>query len=206
KQIWKTFTIAQEPHPTTKTAAGVQNMGPSGASIWSAPTIDPKRKMIYAGTGDNFSEPDTETSDAVLTFDMVSGKLMWSRQLTAHDIFNIVCAGEGCGSHLGPDVDIGASPILAALPNGRSALLVSQKSGVASAIDPDQGGKILWQTRVGKGGRLGGIQWGSAFDGRNMYVAVSDIALTLSSGAGRIADPNPRARLFPLNPQTRPQP
>jgi len=203
KQIWKSFTIAQEPHPTSKTAAGVQNWGPSGASIWSAPTIDPKRKLIYAGTGDNFSEPDTETSDAVLAFEIETGKLVWSQQLTSHDVFNIVCAGEGCGSHLGPDVDIGASPILAALPNGKSALLISQKSGVASAIDPDHGGKILWQTRVGKGGRLGGIQWGSAFDGRNMYVAVSDIAHTQSSGIGRMtADPKAGGGLFALNPET----
>src|SRR5258707_7394349 len=176
KQIWKTYTIAEDPHPTTKTAAGLQNWGPSGASIWSAPTIDTKRKIIYAGTGDNFSEPDTKTSDAVLAFDMDSGKPLWSQQLTEHDIFNIVCMDKGCGEHQGPDVDIGASPILVTLTGGKRALLVSAKSGVASALDPDQGGKILWQTKVGRGGRLGGIQWGSAYDGQNMYFAVSGIA------------------------------
>ncbi len=166
KQIWKTYTIAEDPHPTTKTAAGLQNWGPSGASIWSAPTIDTKRKIIYAGTGDNFSEPDTKTSDAVLAFDMDSGKLV-------------------------------------TLTGGKRALLVSAKSGVASALDPDQGGKILWQTKVGRGGRLGGIQWGSAYDGKNMYVAVSDIAHTQSSGIGRMTvDPKAGGGLFALNPET----
>ena len=202
KQIWKTYTM-EEPKPTTKTAAGVQNWGPSGASIWSAPTIDAKKRLIYAGTGDNFSEPSTKTSDAVLAFDLDSGKLLWSTQLTENDIFNIVCAGEGCGDHLGPDVDIGASPILVNLANGKRALLISQKSGMASAIDPDQNGKVLWQTKVGRGGRLGGIQWGSAYDGKNMYAAVSDISHTASSGIGRmVADPKAGGGLFALNPET----
>jgi polyvinyl alcohol dehydrogenase (cytochrome) len=203
KQIWKTYTIGEDPHPTSKTSAGVQNWGPSGASIWSAPTIDVKRRIIYAGTGDNFSEPATTTSDAVLAFDLDSGKLLWSQQLTEKDVFNIVCAGEGCGDHLGPDVDIGASPILTTLANGKRVLLISQKSGVASGLDPDQNGKILWRTQIGKGGRLGGIQWGSAYDGQNMYAAVSDIAHTASSGIGRMtADPKAGGGLFALNPET----
>ena len=103
--------------------------------------IDAKRRIIYAGTGDNFSEPDTRTSDAVLAFDLDSGKLLWSKQLTEHDIFNVVCAGAGCGEHLGPDVDIGASPILVTTLNGNRELLISQKSGVVSALDPDHQGK-----------------------------------------------------------------
>jgi polyvinyl alcohol dehydrogenase (cytochrome) len=203
KQVWKTYTIAEDPHPTSKTTAGIQNWGPSGASVWSSPTIDTKRKILYAGTGDNFSQPDTKTSDAVLAFDLVSGKLLWSQQLTERDVFNIVCAGEGCGEHLGPDVDIGASPILATLANGKRVLLVSQKSGVASGLDPDQNGKVLWQTKIARGGRLGGIQWGSAFDGKNMYAAVSDIAHTQSSGPRRmVADPKAGGGLFALNPAT----
>lgn len=203
KQLWKTYTIAEDPRPTTKTTAGVQNWGPSGASIWSAPTIDTKRRIIYAGTGDNFSPPDTKTSDAVLAFDLDSGKLLWSQQLTEHDVFNIVCAGDGCGEHLGPDVDIGASPILVTLANGKRELLISQKSGMASALDPDHEGKVLWQTKVGRGGRLGGIQWGSAFDGHNMYAAVSDITHTRSSGIGRmVADPKVGGGLFALNVET----
>jgi len=203
KQIWKTYTIAEEPKPTNKTTAGVQNRGPSGASIWSAPTIDVKKRVIYAGTGDNFSEPSTKTSDAVLAFDLDTGKLLWSQQLTENDVFNIVCAGEGCGEHLGPDVDIGASPILVTLAGGKRVLLISQKSGMASGLDPDQNGKVLWQTKVGHGGRLGGIQWGSAYDGKNMYAAVSDISHTPGSGVRRmVADPKAGGGLFALNPET----
>jgi polyvinyl alcohol dehydrogenase (cytochrome) len=205
KRIWKTYTISEEPHQTGKTAAGVPTWGPSGASIWSAPTIDTTRKIIYAGTGDNFSQPATATSDAVLAFDMDTGKLLWAKQLTENDVFNLVCVGEGCGEHAGPDFDIGSSPILAALPDGKRLLLVGQKSGVVYALDPDNKGQIVWQTRVGKGGLLGGIQWGSAFDGANVYVAVSDISF-INSGVDirtkAIINPKVGGGLFSLNAKT----
>jgi polyvinyl alcohol dehydrogenase (cytochrome) len=42
-------------------------------------------------------------------------------------------------------------------------------------VDPEQRGQILWQSRVGKGGSLGGLQWGPASDGERVYVALSDI-------------------------------
>ena len=54
-------------------------------------------------------------------------------------------------------------------------LIAGQKSGVVHAVDPDKDGAIVWQTRVGKGTALGGVQWGSAFDGRRVYVALSDV-------------------------------
>ena len=90
KQIWKTYTIP-EARPTAKNKAGTQLWGPSGASIWSAPTIDPDRKLVYAGTGDNFSDPATKSSDAVLAFDMETGKIAWAKQLTEGDAYTVGC-------------------------------------------------------------------------------------------------------------------
>ena len=52
------------------------------------------------------------------------------------------------------------------LAGGRRALVAGQKSGVVHALDPDHDGALLWQTRVGKGGKLGGVQWGLAADDR----------------------------------------
>ncbi|HTS31617.1 MAG TPA: PQQ-binding-like beta-propeller repeat protein [Bryobacteraceae bacterium] len=206
KQIWKTYAIAEEPHIVGKTKAGRPIWGPSGASIWSAPTIDTERAVIYVGTGDNFSDPPTATSDAVMALDMKTGKVLWVKQLTAGDAFNMACAmpnKESCPESNGPDFDIGASPILITASNGRRVLLVSQKSGVARALDPDKQGEILWETRVGRGGALGGIQWGSASDGKNMYVAVSDIAFaSMGGGGGGLAltpDPKAGGGLFALD-------
>jgi polyvinyl alcohol dehydrogenase (cytochrome) len=209
KQIWKTYTIEETPRPTKKSATGGQLWGPSGASIWSAVTIDAERKIIYAGTGDNFSEPATKTSDAVVAFDMGTGKILWVKQLTENDTYNMAC-GQGaakanCPDNVGPDVDIGASPILVKMANGKRVLLVSQKNGVAHGLDADNKGAILWQTRVGRGGTLGGIQWGSASDGKNLYVALSDITFKEKSyGAGgrRVLDPKGGGGLFALDVAT----
>jgi polyvinyl alcohol dehydrogenase (cytochrome) len=205
KQIWKTYTIAEEPRVVSTSSTGTKMWGPSGASIWSAPTIDTERKLIYVGTGDNFSDPATKTSDAVLAFDMETGKIVWSKQLTESDVFNMACIGPSkasCPEKAGPDLDIGASPILVTLSPGKRVLLVSQKSGIAHAIDPDKKGEILWQTRVGRGGALGGIQWGSASDGRNLYVALSDIAfstMSFAAGGKLVVDPKAGGGLFALD-------
>jgi polyvinyl alcohol dehydrogenase (cytochrome) len=206
KQIWKTYTIAEKAHPTTKNSEGAQMWGPSGASIWSAPTIDVEHKVIYATTGDNFSSPATKTSDAVLAFDMPTGKILWSKQLTEQDVFNMAClqgpSKASCPEENGPDLDIGSSPILVQASNGKRVLLISQKSGVAHGIDPDRNGEILWQTRVGHGSALGGIQWGSASDGKNMYVALSDITfIDMEFGTGKklLLDPKGGGGLFALD-------
>jgi polyvinyl alcohol dehydrogenase (cytochrome) len=202
--IWKTYT---EPpaQKQGKNQAGTQLWGPSGASIWSAPTLDVEHKRIYAGTGDNFSEPPTTTSDAILAFDMQTGGIVWSKQLTQGDAYTVGCRmtdKQGCPDSDGPDFDIGASPILVRLASGRRVLLVSQKSGIARALDPDKNGRELWQYRVGKGSPLGGIQWGSASDGQNMYVANSDISFTKPSferGERRVLDPKPGGGLFAIS-------
>jgi polyvinyl alcohol dehydrogenase (cytochrome) len=80
-----------------------------------------------------------------------------------------------CPEANGPDHDFGASAMLVRLPGGRRALVAGQKSGVVHAIDPDRRGEILWQRPVGMGGRLVGVQWGTAYDGTRVYVAVSDV-------------------------------
>ena len=177
---WRSFTIPEEPTPTRKNNQGVQLWGPSGAAVWSSPTVDLKRGAVYVTTGDSYSDPAASTSDAFVAFDLKTGKLLWSRQTTAGDAFTLACGlpesmRANCPEAKGPDFDFGSSPILVELPNGRASLIAGQKSGVVHAVDPDRNGAILWQTRVGKGGTLGGVQWGSAFDGRHVYVALSDV-------------------------------
>jgi polyvinyl alcohol dehydrogenase (cytochrome) len=181
KRIWKTYTIAQAPEPTKVSKSKAQLRGPSGASIWSAPTLDEKRDVIYVATGNNYSDPPTETSDAVLALSRKTGEILWSKQLTPKDANNSGCSSPfktNCPDSNGPDFDFGQPPILVSLGRGHRALVIGQKSGMAHGIDPDRKGEILWQTRVGQGGPLGGSQWGSAADRENMYVAVSDLSIT----------------------------
>jgi polyvinyl alcohol dehydrogenase (cytochrome) len=186
KKLWQTFTIADAAKPTGKTSVGTAKFGPSGASVWSSPTIDEQRGVLYVATGDNYSDPPTLTSDAILAMDLKTGELLWTRQLTENDAFNTGCgtpSPANCPESKGPDHDFGQPPILVQLDGGKRALVIGQKSGMVHAVDPDEKGKVLWQTRAGDGSALGGSQWGSAADAQKVYVAISDV------GIGGVADP-----------------
>jgi polyvinyl alcohol dehydrogenase (cytochrome) len=202
RQIWKGYTIPEAPRPTKRNAMGTQLYGPSGAAVWSAPTIDIQRQALYVATGDNYSDPPSETSDAILAFELATGRMLWHWQATANDSFVVSCFSAdrtktNCPESVGPDHDFGQSAILVSLRSGQRVLVVGQKSGVVHALDPDQEGKILWQTRVGKGGALGGIMWGSAADQDYVYVANSDVRF--SPGGDKTLDPNVGGGLFALD-------
>ena len=180
KMVWKTYTIPEPAAPVRKNRKGVQLWGPSGASVWSSPTLDLERGRLYVTTGDNYSDPASLTSDAIVAFDLRTGEFLWSQQFTPNDAWNIGCETDddsNCPEARGPDLDFGSSSILVKLPSGRRVLLAGQKSGVLHAVDPDRDGEILWQQRLGKGGLIGGIQWGPAADARTIYVALSDIGV-----------------------------
>ncbi len=162
--IWKTYTIATEAKPIGKSATGVTRWGPSGAGIWSSPTIDVKRRVVYATTGNMYTEPQQPTSDAVMAFDLATGAVKWTAQVTANDIFIIGCSeipglvsarspGPNCppAGDLGPDFDFGQPVMLVTAPGGRDLLVAGQKSGLAWAFDPDKNGAIVWQYPRGEG-------------------------------------------------------
>jgi polyvinyl alcohol dehydrogenase (cytochrome) len=173
-QVWKTYMIPEAAHKTD------DGWGPSGAGVWSAPTIDVKRGRLYVGTGNNYSEPATATSDAIVAVDLKTGRIAWVRQVQPGDILNGNCQSKNTCP--GPDYDFGASPILEKLDGGRELVLVGQKSGIVYALDPDKDGQIVWEARVGKGGVNGGVQWGMASDGRNVYAATSDVVRRGAAG------------------------
>jgi polyvinyl alcohol dehydrogenase (cytochrome) len=194
KLLWRAYTIDKEATVQRKNAAGADVLGPAGAAVWSAPTVDAAHHTVYITTGDNYSDPPTATSDAVLAFDTETGKLLWSKQVTESDIYNMACGKPGVGScpqGSGPDFDFGAPPILVKLPSGKRALLLGQKSGMVSAVDPDANGKLLWQARAGKGSPLGGIEWGMASNGNLLFAAVSDIGFAHSPVPGKL-NPDPK--------------
>lgn len=183
QQVWKSYMVP-EPTEQGKSASGKAKWGPSGASIWSTPVYDAKRNLIYVTTGDNFSAPATLTSDALVAIDPADGKIVWASQTTANDV---------SPSEKGPDVDFGSPPLLIRTPAGRELILAGQKSAMVYAFDPDKKGEIVWQTRVGRGGAQGGIQWGMSYDGQSVYAAVSEGAAKRSTDANgasvRILDP-----------------
>jgi polyvinyl alcohol dehydrogenase (cytochrome) len=202
---WKAYTIPDPPKPTSKNKTGTQLHGPSGAAVWHAPTLDPTSGSVFVATGDGYTEPAAPTTDAVIAFDLKTGAMKWYRQLTEGDAWNMACGSpdrSNCPETEGPDFDFGQPPMLIALPSGRRALVVGQKSGVVHALDPDDRGRILWSQQLGKGGVLGGFEWGAANDGQMVYFPLSDVAFKAGGINARAGlDPTVGGGLFALSPR-----
>jgi polyvinyl alcohol dehydrogenase (cytochrome) len=216
KMLWKSYTVLEEPQPTRKNNAGIQEFGPAGAAISSSPTIDSKRNVLYVATGGSPTGIEQSLTDAVVAFNLLDGKLRWVKQLVRPD-----AAAFAAG--------FTSSPVLRTLANDNQVLLAGQKSGVVYGLDPDHGGEILWQTKIGDSsagasgvagggasgivsvvgppgvaGSAGGVAWGSAADHRSLYVAISGLlaqpanpfgsltALDLKTGVARWHTPAPQ--------------
>jgi polyvinyl alcohol dehydrogenase (cytochrome) len=180
KRIWKTYTIAEDPRPIKKTSLGTQLWGPAGVGIWSTPAIDTERNALYVGTGNGYTAPVGPNSDAVLALDLDTGKLLWSKQVLANDasVSNCRPAADGrksetCPEDEGPDYDFGNPPMLRTLPDGRTLIVIGQKSGDAWALDPGRQGAIVWHRMVRPTEGSGGMLWGSALDDELAYFPVT---------------------------------
>ncbi len=197
KQIWKTYVV-DTPKPVRKNSKGVQQYAPSGGSIWNSPTIDAQRNAIYFGTGDGQTEPVPDTIDSVMALDLKTGSVLWSYQAQAGDAFMGGCNGpertDNCPKVNGPDQDIGNSPILRKLPDGKSVVIFGMKDGTVTALDPDAKGAVVWKVNVAPPlqpgqnsffARLNGIVWGGAADDQNVYYGLQSggmVALKLATG------------------------
>jgi polyvinyl alcohol dehydrogenase (cytochrome) len=196
KILWKRYTTDVAPHPFKLNSAGHQLWGPSGGSIWVAPTIDAKRRLLYVVTSNSYTDVPYDNADSVMAMDLDTGKVRWVHHLTAGDNYIDGCwrtpEPANCPSPVGPDFSTGASAILHDLPGGGQVLLIGQKSGIVFALDPARDGALVWQRRIGVGSALGGIEFGFAADKTNVYAGVSDI----------VAPDRGRPGLWALNART----
>ena len=194
KRIWHTY-VMEEPKPVRKNSKGLQLYAPAGGSVWNSPTVDPKRKAVYFGTGDAETEPAAKTSDSIMAVDMATGKILWSHQAAENDAFLGGCGmpnqPDNCPKENGPDLDIGNSPVLHTLANGKRILVSGTKDGKVFALDPDNNGAVVWEKDIipnPKGTplqNLDGIVWGGSKDAQNIYYGLSGGGITavqLSTG------------------------
>ncbi|MFV1987784.1 MAG: PQQ-binding-like beta-propeller repeat protein [Gemmatimonadota bacterium] len=194
--LWEFWTVGEEPREVGENELGTKIFAPSGAPVWSSPTVDAHRGLLYIGTGENYTHPATSTSDAIIALDMRSGEMRWSFQGTSDDAFNLACTVrpnfDNCPVDAGPDFDFGMSPILVTRDDGSQILVVGQKSAMVWAFDPDTDGELVWAKKVGKGSALGGVHWGIASDGRRVYVPNADnpFAVILDPRTGEHTDPS----------------
>ena len=152
--VWQTFMVPPA-QPAGKNAAGVALWGPSGVGIWSAPTIDVKRGLVYAGTGNTYSAPAQPTADAIVAFDLKSGAIKWIHQLTAGDVFGCRAGSANCGEKAGPDFDLGTPPMLITLAGGRDVIVVGAEIGQRVRDRSRQGGRAALAVSRRRGIDLG---------------------------------------------------
>jgi len=176
EERWRTYLV-DEPQRHEGEDGAKAYYGPSGVAVWTAPLIDAKRGVLYVTTGDNYTQPATELSDAIVALDLESGEVKWHFQATEGDAWNVACvtpAPVNCPEDAGPDFDFGAAPLLAKGKDGREYLLAGQKSGIVYAVDPDSG-KLIWQERLGRGGAAGGVHFGIAASNGRLIAPISDL-------------------------------
>ncbi|MGR8920030.1 MAG: outer membrane protein assembly factor BamB family protein [Gammaproteobacteria bacterium] len=198
---WKTHTIDRYAEYLGENAMGVARFGPSGVPVWSGLAIDEKRGLLYAGNGNQFTEPEVAESDAVMALDLATGAKRWianlaPEQMGGKDIYHLACEAwwdperKNCSPENPQghgDRDLGAPPLLVTRRDGKDVVVAGTKDGMLYALDPDDGGKVLWRLRVGRGGEVGGIEFGIAADGRYAYAPVVDMDADLSSNGSLTA-------------------
>jgi polyvinyl alcohol dehydrogenase (cytochrome) len=175
-RLWKTY-MTKAPTETGKNARGIAQFGPSGVGIWSAPTVDAKRGVLYVATGDNYSSPATDTSDAVMALNLATGRIVWSKQITTGDAYNGSCRGDrvNCPAQSGPTSTLLPSAILISAPDGHDVFRRPEVRIVYAPTQPEGGDRVA--TRVGQGGTNGGVQWVWR-PTASVYASVSDVGST----------------------------
>ncbi len=201
KIIWQTGTM-EDAKPIRDRGDGQMLWGPAGAPVWNSPSIDIKRNRLYVGTGEANSETAHKNTDALMSFDLTSGKILWSYQATADDVYNVGCGPKGGAKNCSKntvyrDVDFGASTILATRPDGKDIVVAGQKSGTVWAMNPDDG-TVVWRRDIGTGGANGGIHWGIAVDETHVYAPISYPGRSIP---GQDVDPNLKPGLYAVNLQ-----
>ncbi len=172
--LWKRYTIPEEPKPVASSAPdGPPRYGPAGAAIWSPLTIDPRRGLVYATTGESYDDGNPEGAHAIVAWDLATGERRWQRQFKPPDEARACRAADG-GSDCRNLFEFGTPVVLHTLASGRQILLAGQKSGFVYALDPDAEGAVLWRARPAVGGDMGGIMYGLAVDASTVYAPISD--------------------------------
>ncbi|WP_420633011.1 PQQ-binding-like beta-propeller repeat protein [Candidatus Palauibacter sp.] len=183
EQLWAFMTVPETPRHVGENEVGARVLAPSGAPVWSSPTVDAARGLLYIGTGENYTRPTTGASDAIIALDVATGTAVWTFQGREGDAWNMACQTprnfQNCPDPSGPDHDFGMAPILVTREDGSQILVAGQKSGMVWALDPDADGELVWARRIGKGSALGGIHWGLVSDGRRAYVPNVDHAFAV---------------------------
>ncbi len=201
---WQTYTVPPNNGVPCTSDNPPTGCGYSGGAVWDSPAVSLTTKTVYIGSGNNYTAPDaaeqcalealeTQTSDAdctapndyfdsLLALNLETGAVKWSSKAEGWDAFTLACVGKTAGTNWcpdpkGPDWDFASGPNLMSIPapeGGKETVVgAGQKSGVYWEFNAATG-QELWSQQVGPGTSLGGVVWGTAYDGTRIYVHESD--------------------------------
>ena len=128
----------------------------TGAPVWGTPVWDAATDSVVFGTGNAYSGPAGELTDAIVALRASDGAVLWAYQATSGDVFTHAHPDS-------PDDDFGSTPSLVAA-GGRTLAVMGQKSSVVWAIDVATG-ELAWKSGPTGGGE-GIIGDTAAADGR----------------------------------------
>jgi polyvinyl alcohol dehydrogenase (cytochrome) len=190
RKIWQTYMV-----PDNSGKPG----GYSGGAVWSIPSVDVPRGSLIVATGNNYRvPPDVEACqreqrsascippatanyfNAVVAMDLKTGMVKWATGVDAFDTWTRGCFDTphpNCTVPESPDTDFGGGVNIFVASDGRGrkrqVIGAGHKSGIYWTFDPDDG-QILWNTKIGPDGTLGGMQWSTAVDGGRVFGAISN--------------------------------
>jgi polyvinyl alcohol dehydrogenase (cytochrome) len=171
KVLWRFWVIPEVATEQGKTKRGKTLMGPAGGAVWSTVSLDTANKRVYVTTGNQYTPPASKFPNAIIALDMTTGKMLWSFQAHASDIWTFDCNNmPGCSDL---DIDFGMAPVFFKGKGGKTLVGAGSKAGWFFALDPATGA-LEWKSEVGPGGKLGGIEFGGATDGERIYVGISN--------------------------------
>jgi polyvinyl alcohol dehydrogenase (cytochrome) len=139
--------------------------GFNGGAVWDTPAIDTATGHLFAGTGNAYTSPAANTTDAMLELNARTGAILNSFQATSNDVFS-------SNNPVGVDFDFGSSPNLITAGNGRALVGEGQKSGTYWALGRSTM-TPAWSQTVGPGSAVGGIIGSTAYDGQRIYGPVT---------------------------------
>jgi polyvinyl alcohol dehydrogenase (cytochrome) len=194
--LWKTYTLPASGYagggvwgsnPVVDDIRGTVFIGTG--NNYATPTDSAYQSCVEGGATPASCISANDHTDSILALNMFTGQIKWSTRLmtwnqtgvqNGTDFWDVNCLyglPYGCPKPTGPDYDFGSAPneITFWTDSGPKTIIgAGQKSGIYYALDPDTG-HVIWETQVGPGSALGGMEWGSAFDGQRIYVAISNL-------------------------------
>ena len=148
-------------------------------------------KACHASDPNGFNESCEQPGSylsSIVAFDLQTGVPVWSYRVVGDAAWQRACGSQPpevtwCAPasdhplHGGDKWDLGGSgPNVFEIGDGRhkrTVVGVGEKSGVYIVLDAKTG-DFIWNTLIGPGGDMGGMEWGTAYDGHRIYVSITN--------------------------------